>query len=332
MNTYRSITELGGMGKGCVLTIGNFDGVHAGHCEILSTASRLAAERNTSVAVMTFEPHPVAVLYPEKAPGVLTPLHMKLSLLEPYAHDCLIVLEDSKALLKLSAEAFVDEFLMRDLCPSVIIEGDDFHFGAGRRGTIETLQTLGGHRGFEVEVVGPKTITLTTGQSLRVSSTMVRYMLEGGHVEDASVALQRPYRLFGKIVSGRGKGRELGYPTLNMETPRQILPAEGVYAGHVVLSDSESLPLGQGDRVPAVFSLGQTRTFGDEFPLLIEAHLLRIQDKPIISTHMALDFVARLRSQHKFPSVEALTKQIALDCDRARQALGGTGSEPGASL
>jgi riboflavin kinase/FMN adenylyltransferase len=329
MNTYRSITELRGIKKGCVLTIGNFDGVHAGHREILCAAARLASQRQTSVAVMTFEPHPVAVLYPERAPGVLTPLPMKLGLLEPYAHDCLIVLEDSKNLLKLSAEAFVDEFLMRDLCPSVIVEGDDFHFGAGRSGTIETLQSLGRQRGFEVEVVGPKTIGLTTGQTLRVSSTMVRYMLESGHVEDASAVLQRPYRLFGKIVSGRGKGRELGYPTLNMETPTQILPAEGVYAGHVVLSDREGLPFGQGDRVQAVFSLGQARTFGDAFPLLIEAHLLRIQDKPITASHMALDFVKRLRSQHKFPSVEALTQQISLDCEQAKQALGVTGSGAG---
>lgn len=323
MKTYCSISDLSDIKKGCVLTIGNFDGVHAGHREILSTARRLAKQRNTSVAVMTFEPHPVAVLYPEKAPGMLTPLFMKLSLLEPYAHNCLIVLEDNKGLLKLSAEAFVDQFLMRDLCPSVIVEGDDFHFGAKRSGNIETLKKLGVSRGFEVEVVGPKTITLTTGQTLRVSSTMIRYMLESGHVEEATAALQRPYRLFGKIVSGRGKGRELGYPTLNMETPKQILPAEGVYAGRVTLSDQPDLPFGQGEPVPAVFSVGQTRTFGDEFPLLIEAHLLCRQDNPVTSMYMAMDFVKRLRSQHKFPSVEALVKQITLDCTQAKEALDG---------
>jgi riboflavin kinase/FMN adenylyltransferase len=322
MKTYCSIRELKDVNRGCVLTIGNFDGVHAGHCEILSTAAELARQRNTSVAVMTFEPHPVAVLYPERAPGVLTPLFMKLPLLEPYVHDCLIVLEDSKDLLKLSAESFVDQFLMRDLCPSVIVEGDDFHFGAGRSGTIETLKTLGQTRGFDVEVVGPKTITLTTGQSLRVSSTMIRYMLESGHVEDASVALRRPYRLFGKIISGRGKGRELGYPTLNMEPPKQIIPLEGVYAGYVSLSDRTDLSEGLGDVLPAVFSLGQARTFGDTFPLLIEAHLLCAQDRPMTSTHMAMDFVKHLRSQHKFPSVEALVKQISLDCGMAREALG----------
>ncbi len=332
MNTYRSTTELRGMTKGCVLTIGNFDGVHAGHREILAAAARLAAHRRTSVAVMTFEPHPVAVLHPERAPGVLTPLSMKLSLLEPYAHNCLIVLEDSKDLLKLSAEAFVDEFLLRDLCPSVIVEGDDFHFGAGRSGTIDTLQSLGRRWKFEVEVVGPKAVALTTGQSLRVSSTMIRYMLESGHVEDASVALQRPYRLFGKIVSGRGKGRELGYPTLNMETPKQILPAEGVYAGYVTLSGEGGAPFAQGDAVPAVFSLGQARTFGDAFPLLIEAHLLLIQDKPTTATHMSLDFVKRLRRQHKFPSVEALTRQISMDCELARQTLGMTDAGTGPPL
>ncbi|MCF7974394.1 MAG: bifunctional riboflavin kinase/FAD synthetase [Phycisphaerae bacterium] len=327
MKTYSSIQALKHIKKGCVLTIGNFDGVHAGHCEILSTAARLAKQRSASVAVMTFEPHPVAVLYPERAPGVLTPLPLKLTLLEPYVHDCLIVLEDSKDLLKLSAEAFVDQFLMQDLCPSVIVEGDDFHFGAGRRGTIETLQTLGQARGFEVEVVSPKTITLSTGQSLRVSSTMIRYMLESGHVEDASMALQRPYRLFGKIISGRGKGRELGYPTLNMETPEQIIPAEGVYAGHVRLSDTADLSEGLGDPLPAVFSLGQARTFGDQFPLLIEAHLLSGQAAPITSAYMALDFVTHLRSQHKFPSVEALVTQISADCQRARKALGMTRPE-----
>lgn len=322
MKTYRSISQLKHLEKGCVLTIGNFDGVHAGHCEILSTAVRIAKERNTSVAVMTFEPHPVAVLFPEKAPGVLTPLFMKLNLLEPYAQDCLIVLEDSKALLGLSPEDFVDEFLMKDLCPSVIVEGDDFHFGSKRGGNIETLKTFGMTRGFEVEVVRPKTICLATGQCLRVSSTMIRYMLESGHVEDAASALQRPYRLFGRIVSGRGKGREIGYPTLNMEIPKQILPAEGVYAGYVILSGNPEMSFGEGELIPAVFSLGQARTFGDEFPLLIEAHLLKAQMQPIIATHMALDFVKYIRSQHKFPSVEALVGQIQADCEVARLSLG----------
>ena len=329
MNVYRSMAELERAPRGCVLTIGNFDGVHAGHREILTVARDTAERLGTGTAVMTFEPHPVAILYPDKARGMLTPLGLKLPLLSRYADNCVIVLEDSKALLGLSAEAFVDQFLMRTLCPCVIVEGDDFHFGAGRSGNVEVLRCLGREKGFDVVVVPPRQITLSTGQVLRVSSTMVRYMLEGGHVADAAVALERPYRLFGRVVSGRGKGRELGYPTLNMDRPDQVLPAEGVYAGYVRLLDEER-PGRVDGRVatPAVFSLGQARTFGDDFPLLIEAHLLT---RPGLNPHpqgqwMAMDFVRRLRSQHKFSSVEHLVGQIQEDCRRARGILQDPGS------
>ena len=160
MRTLRQRTEFGQVGKGCVLTIGNFDGVHLGHQEIFRTARRIAHERGTEMVVMTFEPHPVAILHPEKAPGVLTPLSLKLHLLEEYADNCIIVLEDNKHLLRLSPEAFVDEFLMATIRPSVIVEGDDFHFGAARAGDIRTLTRFGQEKGFEVMVVPPRQIEL----------------------------------------------------------------------------------------------------------------------------------------------------------------------------
>lgn len=322
MRTLKQRSEFGQVKAGCVLTIGNFDGVHLGHQEIFRTARRIAHDRGTEMVVMTFEPHPVAILHPEKAPGVLTPLSLKLHLLQDYADDCIIVLEDNKHLLSLSPEAFVDEFLIATIRPSMIVEGDDFHFGAARAGDIRTLTEFGKQKGFEVTVVPPRQITMTaTGQTLRVSSTIVRYMLEGGHVAEAATALSRPYRLIGPIVSGWGRGRKLGFPTLNMSTPKQIIPAEGVYTGFVETAGSEQDLLAEHSRIPAVFSIGQARTFGDEHPLLIEAHLLIDGVGDMTGRWMAMDFVQRLRSQHKFGSPEELVSQIAKDCQQARAIL-----------
>lgn len=320
MRTLRHRTEFGQVRKGCVLTIGNFDGVHLGHQEIFRTARRIAHERGTEMVVMTFEPHPVAILHPEKAPGVLTPLSLKLHLLEEYADNCIIVLEDNKHLLSLSPEAFVDEFLVTTIRPSAIVEGDDFHFGAARAGDIGTLARFGREKGFEVTVVPLRQIELA-GQILRVSSTIIRYMLEAGHVAEAATLLSRPYRLIGPIVPGWGRGRKLGFPTLNMSMPKQVIPAEAVYAGFVETAAGEQELLHEHRRIPAVFSIGQARTFGDEHPLLIEAHLLVEHVGDMTGRWMAMDFMQRLRSQHKFSSPEELVAQITRDCQEARTIL-----------
>jgi len=321
MRTLTRRSEFGQVPEGCVLTIGNFDGVHVGHQEIFRTARRIAHERGTEMVVMTFEPHPVAILYPQKAPGVLTPLALRLHLLEDYADNCIIVLEDNKDLLGLSPEAFVDEFLMATIRPAVLVEGDDFHFGAGRAGDVRTLTEFGRTKGFEVTVVPARQIELATGQLLRVSSTIIRYMLEGGHVAEAMAALSRPYRLIGPIVSGWGRGRKLGFPTLNMSKPAQIIPGEGVYVGLVETAATEQELWQKRERVPAVFSIGQARTFGEEHPLLIEAHLLIPNVGDMTGRWMVMDFVQRLRSQHKFGSPGELVTQIRKDCEQARAIL-----------
>jgi riboflavin kinase/FMN adenylyltransferase len=207
MKIIETISELSKAAEGCVLTIGNFDGVHIGHREILAAAGQAASARATELVVMTFEPHPVAVLHPEKAPGVLTPLAIKKHLLAECGVDSLIVLEDSRELLSLSPEDFVGRFLVENIRPSIVVEGDDFNFGAGRAGGIDTLQKLGAEKGFRVSVVGARKIELSTGQIVRVSSTMVRLMLESGHVADAAAALGRPYRLIERIIPGRGIGK-----------------------------------------------------------------------------------------------------------------------------
>ncbi len=321
MKILRTITELGRLPAHCALTVGNFDGVHIGHQEIIATGRKLASERNTQLAAMTFEPHPVAILHPEKAPGVLTPLELKAHLLDKCGTDYLIVLRDSVSLLGLSPTDFVDKFLVKDVKPAVVVEGDDFNFGAARAGNIDTLRQMAAENAFDLVVVPAKVTRLSTGQSVRVSSTIVRYMLESGHVADAAVLLGRPYTLAEKIIAGRGKGKQLGFPTLNMQRPGQVIPAEGVYAGFVGLGTSIEDICKAQDRLPAVFSIGQARTFGAEYPLLIEAHLLHRDAPSNSNTWMAMEFIRRIRTQHKFKTAEALARQIAKDCKTAEDIL-----------
>lgn len=321
MKILRAISDFEKIKKGCVLTIGNFDGVHLGHQEILAAAKRIAQERAAELVAMTFEPHPVAILHPDRAPGMLTPLELKTHLLAECGVDALIVLEDNRRLLNLSPGNFASRFIVDNMHPGVVVEGDDFNFGLHRAGKIDTLRELGSQRGFEVCVIGPKEIKLSTGQTVRVSSTLIRYMLESGHVADAAAALGRPYRLIEKIIPGRGIGKKLGFPTLNMKKPTQVIPAEGVYAGFVKIGQTIEDVLASEEKIPAVYSIGQARTYGEEFPLLIEAHLLIENVGDLIGKYMAMDFVERIRSQHKFKTSEELSAQIAKDCQKAKELL-----------
>jgi riboflavin kinase/FMN adenylyltransferase len=321
MKIIQTISQFQHIPKGCVLTIGNFDGVHVGHQEILSVAKQAAETNDAELIAMVFHPHPVAILHPEMAPGVLTPLDIKKHLLAKYGVDRLIVLRTNHKLLDLSPEDFVGRFLLEHIKPSVVVEGDDFNFGAGRAGNIDTLKKLITAKGFEVRVIGPKKTRISTGQTVRVSSTMIRYMLEGGHVADAALALGRPYRIAERIITGRGIGIKLGFPTLNMKKPKQVIPAEGVYAGFVKIGEIMDDALRSGEKIHAVYSIGQARTYGDDFPLLIEAHLLIKDVGDLIGRYMTMDFVQCIRNQHKFKTPEDLSNQIAKDCNQARKIL-----------
>lgn len=305
----------------CVLTIGNFDGVHLGHREIISTAKKLADERNTELVLMTFEPHPVAILYPEKAPAVLTPMILKKHLLNQFGVDCLVILESSYRILNLSPEAFVDEFLLKSCKPAVVVEGEDFNFGYGRSGNIQMLKELGEKFGFDLLVVPGKKIKLADEQNTRVSSTLIRHLLHKGKVADAAQALGRYYRLSGRTTPGKGKGRQLGFPTANIEPINRIIPAEGVYAGYVEITDTEEQLCQSKSKIPAAFSIGRAKTFISEHPLLVEAHILDREIENLYGKYLAMDFVRFIRHQQKFDSPEQLSAQIAKDCQKAKQIL-----------
>lgn len=321
MKTIESTAELKNIKKGCVLTVGNFDGVHLGHQTILAAAKQLATKAAAKLVVMTFEPHPVAILHPEKAPAGLTPLPLKKHLLEQQNTDYLIVLKDSFSLLKMSPSDFVDKFLIKYIQPSVVVEGETFSFGAGRAGSVQTLRNLGRQKGFEVYVVPQQEVTFSTGDSVKISSSIIRSLLAAGNVTDAAVALTRPYRLIGRIIPGKGKGRHLGFPTLNMEKSNQLVPAEGVYAGLVEVTDACERVVKSQQKLHAVFSIGYSETLGPGHPLLIEAHLLIENAEHITGTWLAMDFMRYIRPQQKFAAEPELIARIADDCQTAKNIL-----------
>ncbi|MGA2914452.1 MAG: bifunctional riboflavin kinase/FAD synthetase [Sedimentisphaerales bacterium] len=322
MQIINTIEKIDNELKGCCLTIGNFDGVHLGHKKIIAAARQTSAKfGDCPVAAIVFDPHPAAILHPEKQTQVLTPLPLKKALLESAGIDYLIVLRDSYSLLTLSPADFVDDFLKDTIAPKAVIEGDDFHFGYGRSGNAQILRQLGKQLGFDVIIVEPEEIKIGDCLS-RVSSTLIRHLLHTGNVADAAKALGRAYRLMGMVSKGRGIGSQLGFPTANIEPHEQIIPAEGVYAGFVSVADNiEGLCL-LNQKVPAVFSLGRAKTFISDHPLLIEAHILAGSVEDLYGKYLAMDFIDFIRHQQRFESEKELKEQIAKDCQKAKDILG----------
>ena len=310
--------ELNSLPKGMVLTIGNFDGVHRGHQAIITTARQIAREKQTQLAVMTFDPHPAVLLNPDHAPEILTPLSMKSLLLESLSVDILIVIKDSLKLLNLSPEDFVDEFLMANLSPSVMVEGPDFNFGYGRSGTIETLRQFGTTRNFEVVEV-PFVDVASDGENAteKCSSSSIRRHLEEGSPRRASQVLGRPFRLVGRTIPGRGVGRRLGHPTANIEPIGQVIPAEGVYAGYVVVDDCLEDVVFGGLRRLAAISIGRAKTFLSDHPLLLEAHLLEDNVEDLRGKWLGFGLMRFIRHRQRFEVEGELKKQIEKDCDKA---------------
>jgi riboflavin kinase / FMN adenylyltransferase len=321
---FDDIDKLASLGDKWVLSIGNFDGFHKGHRQIISTAMQKAKQLGCKMAVITFRPHPASILRPERAPELIDTFELKCKNLTDFGVDAVVAIEDSYALLNMSPEKFVDDFLTKSITPLAIVEGDNFHFGYGRSGNVRTLERLGESRGFEVICVDLCKLAFKDGLQ-RVSSTLVRDFLDTGRVEDASLAMGRDFRLIGKVVSGRGIGRSLGYPTANIEPLRQIIPAEGVYAGRVTIGATAEDACRGNDNIPAVYSIGRAKTFVGDTPMLIEAHLLdgsRDVKEGIYGRWLGLDFSAWIRSQRRFRDTDELRGQISKDCLKAKEILG----------
>jgi riboflavin kinase/FMN adenylyltransferase len=298
--------------EGSAVTLGFFDGVHLGHRLLIGEARRLAAEQGARSAVVTFDQHPAAVVRPESAPKLLTNLDHRLELLAATGVDHVLVLEFDEARSKESAEDFVEGVLVDCLRALAVVVGADFHFGHRRRGDVALLTEMGRDRGFEVE--GVQLVGSGSEGARPVSSTAIRSALVAGDLASANRMLGRAHEVRGLVHEGDMRGRELGFPTANVAVPEDVaLPADGIYAGWYERPD--------GSVHPAAISLGRRPTFyADQAASLLEAHLLDFSGD-LYGEEARVRFVARLRGEERYESVEALVEQVAKDCVAARTAL-----------
>ncbi|MGI8808170.1 MAG: bifunctional riboflavin kinase/FAD synthetase [Acidimicrobiales bacterium] len=289
-------------GPGTAVTIGAYDGVHRGHQFVIGHLRRLASDGGLDSVVLTFDRHPAAVVRPESAPKLLTDLDQKLEVLASTGVDHTVVLHFDEARSQEEPEDFVREVLVRSLRARVVVVGEDFHFGRRRRGNVELLRAMGADLGFEVAHV-----PLLPG----TSSTAVRVLLEAGDVAGAAELLGRPHQVRGVVEMGDQRGRELGYPTANVAVPADILlPSPGIYAGWY-----------GGDRAAAI-SVGRRPTFHDGgAPVVLEAYLLDFSGD-LYGQQAKVSCVSRLRDEERYDSIDDLLRQMALDVEATRTALG----------
>jgi len=306
---------------GAVVTIGAYDGVHEGHRAVIARVRELASDRGLETALVTFDRHPASVVRPESAPKLLCDLDQRLELLADTGIDATLVLAFDEPRSKEPAEDFVREVLVGALRARVVVVGQDFHFGHQRQGNVALLRRMGAELDFEVvglDLVG--TDHHPAAEADRVSSTAIRAALAAGDLPAATRMLGRPHEVRGTVVEGDGRARELGFRTANVAVPDDIcLPADGIYAGWYLRPD--------GVPRPAALSLGRRPTFYEHADTsLLEAHLLGF-DGELYGEAARVRFVARLRDELKFDSVEALAAQIGQDCDQATAIL--SGLQPG---
>ncbi|MEK6677438.1 MAG: bifunctional riboflavin kinase/FAD synthetase [Planctomycetota bacterium] len=294
----------------CALAIGNFDGVHLAHKSLIEVGRRWADAIKAPLVVLTFEPHPMTIVAPSRVPEALTPLPEKLRLLELAGADCIVVAKSEPALMNLTAEEFVDQIVRQKFHPQHIVEGPTFGFGRGRTGNPQILTQLAAKFNCQVHIVDPVSVSLDGVDCIPVSSSIVRKLLTAGKVEQAATCLARPYALFGRVIRGAGRGRNLGFPTANINPVNQLVPGHGVYAGQATL---------KGESYRCAISIGQTPTF-DGTRRQIEAHLLDFHDD-IYDQDIRVEFLRFLRPQQKFASAEALMDQLRMDVQNARQEI-----------
>jgi riboflavin kinase / FMN adenylyltransferase len=305
VHRWRGLDDVpAGFGPSAV-TIGVFDGVHAGHRAIVDALLENAREAALAAVVVTFDPHPTAIVRPGTEPAMLTSVDSRAALFEELGVDAVLVLPFTEERSRQSPEDFVREVLVDRLRAAAVVVGTNFRFGHRARGDVELLRNLGREYGFVVDGMD-----LVEG----MSSTTIRDLLAAGDVEAAARGLGRPHRLEGRVVRGDARGRDLGYPTANLEVfAGSAVPADGVYAGGLVVG---------ADRHPAAISVGTNPTF-DGTTRRVEAYVLDRDDLELYGQDVAVDFVARLRGMIRFEDVDALIAQMADDVERARAVLTG---------
>lgn len=312
MRLIRGLHNLRPADRGCVATIGNFDGVHVGHRTVFQRLMARGRELGLPATVITFEPQPMELFAPDAAPARLTRLREKLKAIRACGIERVMVLEFNHKLAAMEARDFVQRLLIEGLGVRFLLVGDDFRFGRGRVGDFALLQRMGreaawSSAGFEVEDLH----TITHGEE-RISSTRVRDALARGDLEQAKYLLGRPYTMEGRVVHGDKRGRTIGFPTANINLHRRVSPVRGVYAVRAHGLGPEGWP--------GVANIG-TRPTVDGLSARLEVHLFGF-DRQIYGRHLEVELALRLRDEKKFDSFEALKAQIQRDAEAARAYLG----------
>jgi len=301
MNIFHGI-ESPEIRRPTVATLGVFDGLHLGHQAIVRTVVERALLIDAVPTVITFDPHPRQVLKPETAPPLLQTFNQKAEGLKALGIQQIVVLNFDQQLASLSAEQFVQRFILDGLQAREVYLGKGFAFGHQRRGNIELLQTLSQQFGFHADEVAEVQL-----RGRRISSTMVRLLLKAGRVNVARRMLGRPYGIEGTVIRGHGIGRQLLYPTANLDLQNRVLPTDGVYV---------TLALVDGVWRRSVTNIGKRPTFGGESESKVETHLIDF-DQDLYDQMIRVRVLHRLRGEKKFSGVDELRAQITRDRDRA---------------
>lgn len=301
------MTPLAPPPAGTVVTVGTFDGVHVGHRAVLREIARRAQAQQRASVLVTFEPHPLAVVNPLAAPPRLTTATERLEVLADSDLDRVVVLRFDAAMAAMSPEKFVEDVLVRDCGMKELVIGHDHGFGRGRQGDVSTLRTLGARWKFDVDVVGP----VSAGGGVPVSSTSIRRAIAGGDLTTAARQLGRRYSLSAQVERGAARGRLLGFPTLNLGIPREkLLPPDGVWAVQI------DTPVG---RCGGMMNQGHRPTF-DDGRRLLEVHMFD-KDVDLYDRMVRVEWLAPLRPIHRFDGMEALRRQLVKDAECARTLL-----------
>jgi riboflavin kinase / FMN adenylyltransferase len=299
-----------------VITVGMYDGVHRGHQVLIGAAVSRARAMRRPCLLLTFDPHPAEVVRPGSHPAILTSLDRKAELVAELGVDAMCVLPFTPEFMRLSPETFTHTVLVEQLHAAQVVVGENFTYGHKAAGNVQTLTVEGRRFGFAVEGIP---LAAVDDDAVTISSTYIRACVAAGDMASAGRALGRPHRVDGVVVRGDRRGRDMGYPTANVESPAfTAIPADGVYAGHLVTRDPRSGA--SRERFPAAISVGSNPTFQGS-RRSVEAFVLDY-DGDLYGEHVGVEFVERLRPMLAFPDVEALLAAMAKDVSDTRQILG----------
>ncbi len=306
MTTYTSVEEIRPRLERPIASLGNFDGVHRGHQFIIERVLSRARESVRPALLVTFRPHPLKIIRPRSAPPLIQTHEEKMALIAAVGVEHALVIPFTASFADIPAEVFIRETLHRQLGVSEVYVGSNFNFGRGREGNVELLRRLGSELGFAVPAVGD---FLVLGSP--VSSSRIRRAVTSGEVELARELLGRPFAISGRVIRGDGRGAGLGFPTANLHTESELIPADGVYVTRLTVDGSPR---------DAVTNVGSRPTFeGASFA--VESHLLQPAGD-LYGQGVEVRFLARLRQEIRFESADQLRKQIAADVARARRFFG----------